>query len=57
VINEFGSLKDAAKYVLANLASSNKKLSGIIHGIERHCKGEIKKRYYYGFEWKFRVNV
>lgn len=52
VIQTFDSLKEAALYVQAQYAP-DRKVSGIEHGIERHCKNEIKKRFYYGFEWMF----
>lgn len=52
VIKVFNSLKEAASYIQSQYAP-DRKVSGIEHGIERHCKNEIKKKLYYGFGWKF----
>lgn len=56
IVNEFPTVKDAALFVNTFLAQ-DKKLSGIEHGIHRHCTNQTKKRFYYGFEWKFKPIV
>ena len=56
LINEFPSVKKAALFIVACYAQ-NKTLSGIEHGVRRHCVGETKKRFYYGFEWRFKPIV
>lgn len=56
IVNEFSSLNDAVMFILTHLALE-KTFSGIQHGVHRHCVGEIKKKYYYGFEWKFKSIV
>lgn len=56
IVNEFSSLKEATLYVIATLAP-DKTFNGVEHGLNRHCLGKIKKRLYYGFEWKFKANV
>ena len=56
IIKEFCTLKEAAIFIKTFLAPG-KTLAGIENGVHRHCTGLIKKRLYYGFEWKFRANV
>lgn len=56
VVNEFFSMQDAVNYIRATLAK-DKTEYGIWNGMHRHCNGKIKKRYFYGFEWKFKANV
>lgn len=56
IVNEFPTVKDAALFVNTFLAQ-DKKLSGIEHGIHRHCTNQTKKRFYYGFEWEFKPIV
>ena len=56
IVNEFPSIKEAACFVLTYIAP-DKTFLGIEHGIHRHCTLKTKKRYYYGFEWKFKTNV
>lgn len=56
IINEFPTEKDAAKFIQDNFAQ-DKKWSGISHGLFRHLNNITKKRFYYGFEWKFKANV
>lgn len=55
IVNEFPSENDAVDFIRTFLAP-DKTYWGILNGIHRHCNGKIKKRYYYGFEWKFRAN-
>ena len=52
VVGQFSSIQEATKFVHTYLAP-DKTLVGIQNGIHRHCHGKTKKRYYYGFEWKF----
>ena len=56
IVNEFPTEKDAVEFVHKFLAPDRTR-AGIEHGINRHCLGYTKKRFYYGFEWKFRVIV
>lgn len=56
VVNEFTSIQEAVGFVKTYLAQ-DKTESGIWNGIHRHCKGKIKKRFYYGFEWKLKSIV
>lgn len=56
IINEFSSLINAARFIVTNLAP-NKTISGIEKGVRRHCSNVINKKYYYGFEWKYKANV
>ena len=56
VVNVFEAIQDAALYIIANYAP-DRALMGIWKGLYRHFKGETKKRLYYGFEWKLRINV
>lgn len=54
IINEFSSMKEAAKYIVDNIAKNRKK-SGIEHGIHRHCHNLTKSDFYYGFKWEFKA--
>lgn len=56
VVNEFPSMQEAVNFVKTYLAQ-DKTESGIWNGIHRHCNNITKKRFYYGFEWKFKVIV
>lgn len=56
IVKEFPTEKEAIKFVKTFLAP-DKTESGIMKGILRHCKGYTKKRFYYGFEWKFKPIV
>ena len=56
VVNEFPSVSEAAEFIRTYLAPG-KTFIGMMNGIHRHCTGKSKKRFYYGFEWKFGANV
>lgn len=56
VVNEFPSMQEAVNFVRTYLAQ-DKSESGIWNGIHRHCNNITKKKFYYGFEWKFKVIV
>lgn len=56
VVNEFPTEKDAVNFVHKFLATDRTK-AGIARGMNRHCLGYTKKRFYYGFEWKFKSIV
>jgi len=55
-VNEFPTMREAAKFI-ATFIAIDRTVAGIEHGIHRHCLGFTKKRFYYGFEWKFKTNV
>jgi group I intron endonuclease len=56
VVNEFPSMQEAVNFVKTYL-TQDKTEYGIWNGIHRHCNNITKKRFYYGFEWKFKVIV
>lgn len=56
IVKEFPSEKEAAIFISTYLAPG-KTLIGMMNGIHKHCTGNTNKRFYYGFEWKFKTNV
>lgn len=56
IVNTFASEREAAKYILNNLAKGIR-YSSILNSIAMHCNNKYKKKYYYGFEWKLTTNV
>ena len=56
VVNEFPTEGEAVKFIKTFLAPNTTE-AGISNGVHRHCTGKTKKRYYYGFEWKFKTDV
>lgn len=56
IVKEFPSEKEAAVFISTYLAPG-KTLIGMMNGIHKHCTGNTNKRFYYGFEWKFKTNV
>lgn len=55
-VNEFPSVKAAARYVVENLAPY-RTVDGTENGIRRHCKGITNVSNYYGFVWQYKTNV
>lgn len=55
-VNTFASENEATNFIKTYLAP-DRTWNGISHGVARHCKGITKKRFYYGFEWKFKTQV
>ena len=56
IVNEFPTIKEASRFVATFLAPGKTEI-GMENGIHRHCLGHTKKRFYYGFEWKFKPIV
>ena len=56
IVNVFPTVHEAALFV-TNFLAPGKTVVGMENGIHRHCSGYTKKRFYYGFEWKFGANV
>lgn len=56
IVNTFPSVQDAVHYIMKYLAK-NKTYAGIENGVLRHCRGEIKKKFYYGYAWEYAPKV
>lgn len=56
LVNEFESLISAARYVHSTIEPS-KNIAALQKCINMRCKGKVKKKLYYGFEWKFKTDV
>lgn len=56
IVKEHYSARAAAQYVIDTL-SPGLSFAGAENAILRHCKGQIKKKDYCGFVWKYKTNV
>lgn len=56
IVHEYPTVKEAARYI-AEVLAPGKTVVGMENGIHRHCTKHTKKRFYYGYEWKFLADV